>query len=107
MRDSAWRRCVAGRGQPNGYDEALAVLNGLHRKPGDPRCLIDFQLLTAAMGAAGAHAEANGNGLKSRLNGHAKPQQFDRGVECEKQHHPCADGDSRPPFHNHLRNLVE
>jgi tetratricopeptide (TPR) repeat protein len=68
--DSAWRRCLSARGTPNGYDEALAVLNGLHRKPGDPRCLIDFQLLTAAMGAAEAEPAVNG---ASRLNGHAKP----------------------------------
>lgn len=68
--DSAWRRCLSARGKPNGYDEALAVLNGLHRTPGDARCLVDFQLLGAVMGEGGGVATANG---ARPLNGHAKP----------------------------------
>jgi tetratricopeptide (TPR) repeat protein len=68
--EAAWRRCMVARGAPNGFDEALAVLNGLHRKPGDPRCLIDFQLLTAAMGAG--ELKPASNGVKPQINGRAR-----------------------------------
>ncbi|MBX6321496.1 MAG: hypothetical protein IRY94_06705 [Rhodospirillaceae bacterium] len=68
--DSAWRRCLSARGKPDGYHEGLTVLNALHRRPGDPRGLIDIQLLGAAMGVApGPQMPTPANGAGPRLNG--------------------------------------
>jgi tetratricopeptide (TPR) repeat protein len=74
--DTAWRRCLSTGGQPSNYHEALALVSRMHRKPGDPRGLIDVQLLTAAMLGGEASPKANGapahvNGKTNGANGHS------------------------------------
>jgi hypothetical protein len=45
---------IAARHEPGAYEEAVARLARMHRKPGDPRSLIDIQLLAAAFNGPGS-----------------------------------------------------
>lgn len=83
-------RCLSARDAASGYEDAVATLARLHRKPGDPRSLIDVQLLTAAFKGPGAavpfygtagsiaasgyaiNGHANGHAGNGRANGHAQ-----------------------------------
>lgn len=64
-------RSLSARNEASGYDDALAALAGLHRKPGDPRGLIDVQLLTAAFKGPGTTVPFYGAAANPAVNGHA------------------------------------
>jgi tetratricopeptide (TPR) repeat protein len=78
--DDALLRCVSALNGASGYDDAVADLARMHRKPGDPRGLIDVQLLAAAVKGPGAavpfyervngHVQ-NGHAYAEGANGHA------------------------------------
>jgi tetratricopeptide (TPR) repeat protein len=74
-------RCLSARNEANGYEDAVAALARLHRKPGDPRSLIDVQLLAAAFKGPGAavpfYGAAAGLAMNGHgLNGHANGQRY-------------------------------